>query len=91
LRARPRAPIIFEPTEGVEGDMVELDLPATSPGVGKRLVDLGLPPGALLVLIGRNNRFLVPDGSTQLEAEDTLFFLSDTETLHEIKQILKVV
>lgn len=71
--------------------MVELDLPATSPGVGKRLVDLGLPPGALLVLIGRNNRFLVPDGSTQLEAEDTLFFLSDTETLHEIKQILKVV
>ncbi len=26
-----------------------------------------------------------------LEAEDTLFFLSDTETLHEIKQILKLV
>lgn len=91
LRARPRAPIIFEPTEGVGGDIIELDLLATSPGVGKRLVDLGLPSGALLVLIGRNSRFFVPDGSTHLEAEDTLFFLSDTETLHEIKQIWKLV
>lgn len=90
MRIRPRAPIFFEPTEGVEGDMVEIDLPATSPGVGKRLVDLGLPPGALLVLVGRNNRFFVPDGSTQLEADDTLFFLSDGETLSELKRILSI-
>jgi len=91
MRMRPPVPIFFEPTEGIEGEMVEIDLPAASPSVGKRLVDLGLPPGALLVLVGRSNRFFVPDGSTQLEADDILFFLCDGETLQQLKSILGIV
>jgi cell volume regulation protein A len=87
---RPRSPIFFEPTEHVRGDLVELDLPAASPGVGKRLVELGLPAGALLVLVGRNGVFFVPHGSTQLEAGDTLFFLAEARMLREVKVTLGV-
>lgn len=90
LQNRPRAPLAFEPTEGIRGDMVEIDLPADSPGVGKRLVDLGLPPGALMVLVGRGRRFFVPDGSTQLEAGDTLFLLCNAETRRQVKSILGI-
>ena len=90
LQNRPRAPLAFEPTEGIRGDMVEIDLPDDSPGVGKRLVDLGLPPGALMVLVGRGQRFFVPDGSTQLEAGDTLFLLCNEETLRQVKSILGI-
>jgi cell volume regulation protein A len=90
LSSRPRAPLFFEPSEGISGDMAELDLPNDSPGVGKRLVDLGLPPGALMVLVGREQRFFVPDGSTQLEAGDTLFLLCNAETLRQVKGVLGI-
>jgi cell volume regulation protein A len=90
LTARRRSPLVFEPTEGIRGDLVEIDLPAGSPGVGRRLVNLGLPPGTLMVLIGREQRFFVPDGSTVLEAGDTLFVLCTAEALRQVKGILGI-
>jgi cell volume regulation protein A len=90
LPARRRSPLVFEPTEGIRGDLVEIDLPAGSPGVGRRLVNLGLPPGTLMVLIGREQRFFVPDGSTVLEAGDTLFVLCTSEALRQVKGILGI-
>lgn len=90
LQNRLRAPITFEPTDGICGEMVEIDLAAGSPGVGRRLVDLGLPPGALLVLVGRGPRFFVPDGSTQLEANDTLFLLCSAEAQRPVRNILGI-
>jgi len=90
LPARRRSPLVFEPTEGIRGDLVEIDLPAGSSGVGRRLVNLGLPPGTLMVLVGREQRFFVPDGSTVLEAGDTLFVLCTAEALRQVKGILGI-
>ena len=90
LLSRRRSPLVFEPTEGIRGDLVEIDLPAGSSGVGRQLVNLGLPPGTLMVLIGREQRFFVPDGSTVLEAGDTLFVLCTAETLRQVKGILGI-
>jgi Trk K+ transport system NAD-binding subunit len=42
-----------------------------------------------LTLIGRDNEFLVPSGSTVLQAEDRLFLLSAPETLAQVKQMMK--
>jgi hypothetical protein len=52
-------------------------LPYGSPRVGKTLVALNLPKDSLIALIGRGDRFLVPDGGTVLEAGDVLWVLGE--------------
>jgi potassium/hydrogen antiporter len=88
LRSRLRAPIEFESTQGIRGELVEFELPKGSPASGKRLVDVGLPRGALLVLVGRDNRFFVPSGNTVLEEGDTVYLLSDETSLSQVKSLL---
>ncbi|RIK43024.1 MAG: hypothetical protein DCC55_07115 [Chloroflexi bacterium] len=89
IRRRPRSPLEFESTNGVRGELVELELPERSPAVGRRLVDLRLPGGALLVLIGRGESFIVPGGSTVLEAGDVLHLLADREALAQVKERIR--
>jgi len=88
LQLRRRSPLEFESTNGIRGELVEIELPVSSAAAGRQIVELGLPKGALLVLIGRDNSFFVPSGSTMLEAGDTLHLLANKETLEQVKQIL---
>lgn len=90
VRTRPRPPLEFEPTHEIEGDLVEIELPPDSPTAQRRIVDLGLPKGALLVLIGRGNNFFVPSGGTVLEAGDTLMVLADPESLEQVRRLLAI-
>ena len=83
LRTRPRAPIEFEATQSIRGELVEFDLHSDCRAIGKRLVDLRFPEGALLVLVGRDDRFFVPNGNTQLHEGDTVFLLSDRASLDQ--------
>jgi cell volume regulation protein A len=89
-RQRTRAPLEFEPSHGITGDLVEIELPPSSSAVGKRIVDLGLPQGVLLALIGRKDRFLVPSGSTLLEAGDVIHLLAEKAELDTVRTILDV-
>ncbi|HXF62516.1 MAG TPA: potassium/proton antiporter [Caldilineaceae bacterium] len=89
LQTRPRPPLEFEATDGIRGELVEVELPEQSPVAGKRLFELGLPRGALLVLVGRGESFLVPSGGTVLEPRDTLFVLAEPETLAEVRQVIQ--
>lgn len=86
LKLRPRAPLEFEPTNSIQGEMVEFELPEGSPASGKRVLELGLPPGALLIMVGRDNSFLVPSGGTMIQARDTLYLLAEPKALAEVKQ-----
>ena len=88
LRARPRLPLEFEPTGGIQGDLVELDILPDSHAAGKRIVDLGLPPGALFVLVGRGEEFMVPTGNTVLKPGDTILVLANDQSLLRVREIL---
>jgi potassium/hydrogen antiporter len=88
IRRRVRAPLEFEPSHGMQGELFEVDLPAHSPAVGKALVDLALPKGVLFVLIGRNEEFFTPTGSTVLEAGDIILLLSDQNMLEQVRKFL---
>lgn len=88
MRQRVRAPLEFEPTHGVQGDLVEIEVSAGSPAVGKPIVDLSLPKGVLFALIGRGERFIVPTGSTVLEPGDVILLLADHETRKQVQKIL---
>lgn len=88
LQLRRRSPLEFESVNGIRGDLVEIELPDGSPAASHRIVELGLPKGALLVLIGRGDSFFVPSGSTSLETGDTLYLLANKEALEHVKQII---
>jgi len=52
---------------------------------GRRIMDLGLPKSALVVLVMRDNDYVVPRGDTRLQAGDTLQVLADGEDLRILR------
>ena len=48
-------------------------------GVGKSIVELGLPNSIIIALIERNNKFFISDGSTKLLKGDVLYIMADGE------------
>jgi len=84
-RPRPRSPLELEPTTAVRSDLVEVVVPPDSPVTGLRVMDLRMPEDALVVLIGRGEEFIVPGGSTPIEANDTLLVLADRPELERLR------
>jgi len=82
LKIRLRKPIEFDYTGTLSGEMKEFELPVEHGG--KRLPELGLPRGALVLLIRRGKSFLVPHGGTVLEPDDGLMILGEEPVLHRI-------
>ena len=87
--ANAKAPLELVPAENMNTDLVELTLPAHSPAVGKQILELGLPPETLIALVRRNNEYLVPTGSTRLQAGDTLLVLCNREGVQKVRQRLQ--
>ena len=71
-------------------DKIEFTLPATSPAIGKQIVELSLPKSALIMLIARGENSLVPRGGTVLREEDRLLVLAEIEDMPEVKSIFGV-
>lgn len=65
-----------------------ISIAAGSAMAGKQLVDLCLPPGALVVYIQRGDSFVVPGGSTVVYAGDRLNLLADDRLLEEVRSRL---
>lgn len=65
--------------------LVEIPVAAKSPAVGTPIVSLGLPDDALIVLIGRGDEFVIPNGATVIEPDDTLLVLAGEKSLKELR------
>ena len=88
LRVRPRVPLEFENTGTIDGDMVEFEVSADSPFIGKSIAELGLPAGALILLIRRGRRFDVPTGTTRIQPHDGLMILAEPAVLAKAEPVL---
>jgi cell volume regulation protein A len=75
----------FEATDSVKSGMHEITLAPDSNAVGKRIVELSIPPTINIMAIKRNSDYIAPNGSTKLMANDTLFVLTDDKDLTGIK------
>ncbi|MFC3832009.1 MULTISPECIES: potassium/proton antiporter [Deinococcus] len=84
----PAYPITYTPTAHGKSDMVEVDVRAGSAAAGQRIVDLRLPPEALLILVHRAGEFLIPKGATQLIPGDSVLVLADGEALEVVRERL---
>ncbi len=69
---------------------IELVIPQNSEAIGKQLVELGLPESAIIVLIKREDKSIVPRGGTMIEPQDKLLILAENDDLPKIKSIFGI-
>jgi cell volume regulation protein A len=81
-------PLEFEPTERLRSQMADVEIPPNSRVAHKQIVEVGLPKSALIVLIRRNDDFIVPRGDAVLEAGDTMLVLADEPGLDELQSLV---
>ncbi|MBK9270249.1 MAG: potassium/proton antiporter [Saprospiraceae bacterium] len=71
--------------------MKEIIIPADSKVVHKKIVELNFPKNSIIALIKRKDKYLTPNGSTVIEANDLLVLLSDNQNgLDKVENILGV-
>jgi cell volume regulation protein A len=87
---RRRPPLEYVRTSGGKTDLQELAVPPDSAAIGRAIVELSLPKGTLVVLLGRGAEFMIPGGGTVIERGDTLLVLADRESLLQTRAILAV-
>lgn len=85
---KPAYPLELEPVAGLQSDLVNVAVPSNSPVAGRQIVDIGFPRGALIVLIGRGDSFIVAKGGSIVQPNDRLLMLADKEAIAETRRIL---
>jgi cell volume regulation protein A len=88
LGKRFRYPIEYTPTSDEKNQLVDVPVPSGSKAIGQSLVDLGLPAGALVVLIRRNDDVLVPRGNTRIEPDDVLLVLAERDAVDQTRALI---
>jgi Trk K+ transport system NAD-binding subunit len=69
----------------VGDQFVEIPVAEGGPAAGRRIADLPLGPRTLIVRIRRADGYVVPGGSTRLEAGDALLALADADGLERLR------
>lgn len=82
-------PLKLEPTAALNSQLVNLEIPPNSPVADKKILEVGFPDNALVVLISRNQEYLVPRGDTRLREGDTLLMLADEDDLKRTRSIFQ--
>lgn len=85
---KTRYPIEFEKTEAIDAELTDIIVPYNSGAVGKMIRDLNVPEKCLIMLISRNDKFIIPAGPTIIEGGDVLLVLANTEDLLAFQQTL---
>lgn len=87
----PRYPLEFIPTASPDSGLINLEISAASAVAGKKIVDLHLPQTALVVLVNKKDKFVIPSGATVLEAGDRMMVLADQESIEAVQSIFSIV
>jgi cell volume regulation protein A len=88
---RSTFPLEFEAPKGTDTDLVDFIIPYDALVIGKPIVELGLPADSLIVLIIRNEQFIVPSGGTVLEAGDSILALVNKQNLPTVRDVLSEI
>jgi potassium/hydrogen antiporter len=81
------APVAL-PERNVQENLMEIVLEPGARVIGKQVVDLRLPPTALLVLLRRSGESYIPRGATVLQEGDTLLVATRKEDWDELRSML---
>ncbi|GHV34330.1 potassium transporter TrkA [Synergistales bacterium] len=68
--------------ERIDAEMLEIVLPSDTPLAGRALMDLNVPQGVLVALVGRERKnVFVPVGKTIFEPEDHVILFASTDRM----------
>jgi cell volume regulation protein A len=87
LKIKRNYPLEFNPTEGIDTELVDLIVPYNADAAGKQIVQLDFPDDARIVLIWRNEKSIIPSGGTLLEEGDTVLVLVNKDNISRVKEI----
>ena len=76
-KAKPLSPTDELLSEHPKAIMKEITISGSCPATGEKIVNLNFPKKAIIAMIKRNGNYLTPNGSTIIEANDTLVVLTD--------------
>lgn len=85
---RASYPIEFEKKEGIDAELTDMIVPYNSEAAGKMIRDLNIPEKCLIMLISRNDKFIIPSGSTIIEGGDVLLALANAEDFSFMQKTL---
>jgi len=90
LKQRTQTDIVLN--DGIMSKLTEIVIPDNCVIIGKQIVQLGLPKTTLISFIQRDSKYITPNGSTTLMAEDKLYILSeDKESLEKVFDCLGIM
>ena len=81
LEARPQFSLDIHRSGQTQGETREIEVLPNMAAAGRTIADLDIPPGVLVLLIGRGDSYVVPRGHTRIEPYDTLLILGDPDAL----------
>ena len=88
-KVRRRTPLEIELSETFRTEITEITVPAGSNVAGQKIVELGFPRTAFIMMIKRDEGYITPSGATTLKEKDTLLILThDTKTLDDVNLCL---
>ena len=90
LSAKRIYPIEFEQTGDLDASLDDMLVPYDSDVAGKTIAAINVPPKALIVLLTRNEKFIVPNGSTIIEGGDVLLVLANDEDRKVLNHSLRI-
>ena len=70
-----------------DGQLTEYRVPKTASCVGKSLMQLGFPKGAIICMLIRGQTHIIPQGSDTIEAGDIAIVFSLPESLESVEEL----
>ncbi len=77
------------PLKGGDVELVQVDVPRGSYIIDKKIKDLGLPEGIIIVSIYREDKTLIPKGETSFKQNDEVIAIVKKEHIDKIQQLFK--
>ncbi|MFO7656364.1 MAG: potassium/proton antiporter [Bacteroidales bacterium] len=88
-KAKQRTPTDMELEDSIKSMLTTITIPEDCEAIGKQVVELKLPKTILISIIQRNNKYITPNGATEIMANDRLFIISENkEDVEKVNECL---
>lgn len=89
MKVKPKSPVDSFLSDGTKSMIREITIPEDNFSIGKRIVELKFPRKAIIAMISRDGNFLTPNGTTEIQENDTLIILlEDKKNLEGVYESL---
>ena len=90
-RVKPRSSVELFLSDRAKTVMAEIEIPAECYAIGKEIIELHFPKTSSIAVINRDGKFITPNGSTVIEANDILIVIADDQpSIDQVYKSLKL-